>query len=154
MRLRLHEQPNRGKIEVTSKPYLVTASAIKTIALRVAKKTKVADIVSVTVTKRRQFYQFDTTGEGCRHWVDTVVRDLETAGRLKAGAGSLVHNQLLLYYRKRTINAMLLYNFLLTTLPFLLPCPPHLAVCTYVPRYIVFTVASHLKQSTSGPRMS
>ena len=50
MRLGLHTDPNRGKIEIASKPYIYTASAIKTVPLRVAKTTKVADIVSVITT--------------------------------------------------------------------------------------------------------
>ena len=83
MRLGWHtdpQEPNRGKIEMSSKPYKYTANAVKTVPLRVGKATKVADIVSVIVRNRRQLYEFDKTGEGCRHWVETVVRDLETAG--------------------------------------------------------------------------
>lgn len=89
----------RGKIQVASKTYQVTAHAIRTLAFETVDGTTVRTITNLISSNKRQKYTFSEEFEGCRFWVFTIISDLEGAGLLNPGSGQLALEAVSYYWR-------------------------------------------------------
>lgn len=89
----------RGKIEISSKPYVSTQNAIKTLTFHLKAPATVQTIVDTINSKGRDRYKFTEEWEGCRFWMYTFISDLEASGLVSSGSGKATWDAVSLYWR-------------------------------------------------------
>ncbi|CRG91080.1 hypothetical protein PISL3812_08128 [Talaromyces islandicus] len=89
----------RGKIDLASKPYMLTNNAIKSLSFSPKTPITVQSIVNTINSKGRDRYRFTAEWEGCRYWMYTFILDLESAGILASGSGQATWQAVSYYWR-------------------------------------------------------
>lgn len=77
----------QGVLRVTSKDYESSATSLAshTIALRPTSPLTVGGWLEYLLGAKRDVFWFNERGSDCRHWVSTVITDLEKGGFAAAG---------------------------------------------------------------------
>lgn len=89
----------RGKIELASETYIFSPNAAKTVSYAMKRDTTVQNIKDVIDAKGRDKYTFTEEWEGCRHWVYTLISDLEAEGIIEAGSAVVAWDAVSHYWR-------------------------------------------------------
>ena len=87
-----------GVVVLTDKPYGVEKNAACVVTASVSEGTTIAHVLKPIVDKRRDRYQFDAVGQGCRMWALTLAADLVEAGVLEAQSKKELSDAILLYW--------------------------------------------------------
>ena len=89
----------RGEIEISSKDYASTNSAIKVLSFPVNVHATVQTITDVINDKGRDRYTSTEEEEGCRYWIWNIVSDLEAAEIISTGSGEAAWGAVSCYWR-------------------------------------------------------
>ncbi|CAG8907445.1 unnamed protein product [Penicillium egyptiacum] len=89
----------RGKVEISSKPYTSTNNAIKTLTFSVEAHATVQTITDLINSKGRDRYKLTAEWEGCRFWIYTFIKDLESVGLTPGRSGKTVWEGVAYYWR-------------------------------------------------------
>ncbi|KAI9747514.1 MAG: Inorganic phosphate transporter pho84 [Chaenotheca gracillima] len=89
----------RGKIEISSKPYESTKNDSMTLSFPAIVQTTVKDVTDMINRKGRDKYTFTEEMEGCRHWIWTLISDLEAEGIIDTGSGEATLKAVSSYWR-------------------------------------------------------
>lgn len=81
----------RGKIEFSSKPYVSTRSAIKTLTFHLKAPATVQTIIDTINSKGRDRYKFTVEY--------TFISDLEASGLVSSGSGKAAWDAVSFYWR-------------------------------------------------------
>lgn len=89
----------KGYLTISSRDYVGTYNSVKTVTFPTTGEPTVKNIVDLIISRRRDKFYFNEHWEGCRHWVSTVLNDLEEEGMLGAGTQETALNALWEYWR-------------------------------------------------------
>ncbi|KAL1706692.1 hypothetical protein EV121DRAFT_200890 [Schizophyllum commune] len=87
-----------GVVVLTDKPYGVEKNVACVVTASVPETTTIAHILKPIVDKRRDRYQFDAVGQGCRMWALTLAADLVEADVLDAQSNKELSDAISLYW--------------------------------------------------------
>lgn len=77
---------SKGIVIVSDLPYAIPDVATKVVRLDVRPGTKVSDFIDLIMEKKRNLYEFNSEGQGCRFWVDDQLTLFHDTGLLIDGA--------------------------------------------------------------------
>lgn len=83
--LRIDPSPSGPNLSIvliiTKKDYLISDNAVKSLQL-VTSNLTVQQFIDLIVAKNYDKYQFSAGGQGCRYWLYSVIKLLETEGHI------------------------------------------------------------------------
>jgi hypothetical protein len=89
----------RGKIEISSKKYVSTQNAIKTVTFSTIGTPTVQTITDLITRNGREKYTFTEEEEGCRYWIYTIISDLAASGIVPSDSGQAAWGAVSQYWR-------------------------------------------------------
>lgn len=75
-------------LKVKSRNYVGTYNSVKNLTYPTLKQTTVQEVFDLMSANGRHRFRFAFDQEGCRHWAQTILFDMETTGLIAAGSGA------------------------------------------------------------------
>ncbi|KAK6348254.1 hypothetical protein TWF718_006061 [Orbilia javanica] len=75
----------KGQLVIKSVSYLPANAETKLQTISLDTEPTVGDIIATIVNKRREYYLYHESGQGCRWWCSVVLEDLHDAGYIRSG---------------------------------------------------------------------
>lgn len=79
--------------------YTGTYNSIKTLTFDTVEQPKVQKIFDLILDRGRDRFKFAGNKEGCRHWVYTMISDMEAAGLIRPESSPAAWDILSKYWR-------------------------------------------------------
>lgn len=87
-----------GDMTIESKKHFGSYNSVKSFDLAVTELLPARSYVDSIIAGGRDRFRFSNAGEGCRHWVHTVIADWEAEGFLVAGTHQKALDDVSYYY--------------------------------------------------------
>ncbi|KKZ65225.1 hypothetical protein EMCG_08934 [[Emmonsia] crescens] len=87
-----------GIMTLDHKSYYGSYNSIHNLDLSVKNGFTLRSFLDSILVNRRDKFRFTATGEGCRHWVQTVISDWEGAGLMEKGSTQKAQDTLSFYH--------------------------------------------------------